>query len=99
MRRGTVSSSSLHGTNIGYSGLLPLSPFPPSFHSPLSFFPSSLLPSPTRAYGEMKEVRTTMPASANSLATSLILRMFSSRSSGVNPRFLFKPVAGEGGKG
>ena len=40
-----------------------------------------------------------MPASANSLATSLILRMFSSRSSGVNPRFLFKPVAGKGGGG
>ena len=42
-----------------------------------------------------------MPASANSLATSLILRMFSSRSSGVNPRFLFKPVVGrgEGGEG
>lgn len=88
MRRGTVSSSSLHGTNIRYSGLLTL---------PSSLHPS--LPSPTRAYGEMKEVRTTMPASANSLATSLILRMFSSRSSGVNPRFLFKPVVGEGGKG
>ena len=48
----------------------------------------------TLVNGEMKEVRTTMPASANSLATSLIRRMFSSRSSGVNARFLFKPACG-----
>ena len=39
----------------------------------------------------MKEERTTIPASANSLATSDILRMFSSRSSGLNPRFLLSP--------
>ena len=45
----------------------------------------------TRRYGDMNDERTTMPASANSLATSEILRMFSSRSSGLNPRFLFRP--------
>ena len=39
----------------------------------------------------MNEDRTTIPASANSLATSEILRMFSSRSSGLKPRFLFRP--------
>ena len=46
----------------------------------------------TLVNGEMKEVRTTIPASANNLATSLIRRMFSSRSSGVKARFLFKPA-------
>ena len=39
----------------------------------------------------MKEERTTIPASANNLATSEILRIFSSRSSGLNPRFLLRP--------
>ena len=41
--------------------------------------------------GEMNDVRQTMPPSAKSLATSEIRRMFSSRSSGVKPRFLFRP--------
>ena len=40
----------------------------------------------------MKEVRTTMPASAKSLATSETLRMFSSLSSGLKLRFLFRPA-------
>ena len=47
----------------------------------------------------MKEERTTMPASANSLATSDILRMFSSLSSGLKLRFLFRPIEREGGRG
>jgi len=34
----------------------------------------------------------TTPLSANNLATSPTRRMFSSRSAGVKPRFLFKPV-------
>ena len=46
----------------------------------------------TLVNGEMKDVRTTIPASAKSLATSLIRRIFSSRSSGVKARFLFKPA-------
>ena len=42
--------------------------------------------------GEMKLVMQTIPPSANSLATSLILLMFSSLSSGEKLRFLFNPV-------
>ena len=45
----------------------------------------------TLVYGEMNEVNTTIPASAKSLATSLIRRMFSSLSLGENPRFLLRP--------
>lgn len=45
----------------------------------------------TLLYGEMKLAMHTRPASANSLATSAIRRMFSSRSSGLKPRFLFRP--------
>jgi len=41
--------------------------------------------------GEMKLVRHTMPPSANSLATSAIRLIFSSRSSGLKPRFLLRP--------
>ena len=41
--------------------------------------------------GEMKETRQTTPASAKSLDTSPILRMFSSRSANENPRSLFNP--------
>ena len=47
----------------------------------------------------MNEDRTTIPASANSLATSEILRMFSSRSSGLKPRFLFRPWSERKGRG
>lgn len=46
---------------------------------------------PTLLKGEMKLVTHTRPASANSLATSAIRRMFSSRSSAEKPRFLFRP--------
>lgn len=41
--------------------------------------------------GEMKLVIQTRPASANSLATSAIRRIFSSLSPGENPRFLLRP--------
>lgn len=40
----------------------------------------------------MKLVMQTIPASANSLATSEILLIFSSLSFGLNPRFLLRPV-------
>ena len=39
----------------------------------------------------MKAVNTTTPESLKSLATSPMRRMFSVRSSGENPRFLFSP--------
>ena len=39
----------------------------------------------------MKLVSETIPPSANNLATSEILRIFSSRSSGVKPRLLLRP--------
>ena len=42
--------------------------------------------------GETKEHNATTPESANNFPTSATLRIFSSRSSGANPRFLFKPV-------
>lgn len=45
----------------------------------------------TLLYGEMKLAMHTSPASANSRATSAMRRMFSSRSSGLKPRFLFNP--------
>ena len=41
--------------------------------------------------GLMKLVRHTIPPSANSLATSEIRRIFSSRSSWLKPRFLLRP--------
>ena len=41
--------------------------------------------------GEIKAVMVITPASANRQATSDILRMFSSLSSGENPRSLFSP--------
>ena len=47
---------------------------------------------PTLWNGEMKLEMQTMPPSAKSLDTSLIRRMFSSLSSGENPKFLFSPV-------
>ncbi|VDP64658.1 unnamed protein product [Schistosoma mattheei] len=39
----------------------------------------------------MKLVRQILFASANNLATSLTRRIFSTRSSSLNPKFLFKP--------
>lgn len=53
---------------------------------------SCMLPSHfTFAKGEMKLVMQTRPASANSLATSAIRRIFSSLSQVENPRFLLRP--------
>ena len=45
----------------------------------------------TFLYGLMKLTKQTTPASAKSLATSPILLMFSSLSSGLNPRSLLRP--------
>ena len=42
--------------------------------------------------GETNEHSATTPESANNRPTSATLRMFSSLSSGENPRFLFNPV-------
>ena len=42
--------------------------------------------------GETNEHNATTPESANNFPTSATLRIFSSRSSGANPKFLFKPV-------
>ena len=42
--------------------------------------------------GETKEHRATTPESANNFPTSATLLIFSSLSSGANPRFLFNPV-------
>ena len=45
----------------------------------------------TLPQGEMKLAMQTSPASANSRATSAMRLMFSSRSPGLKPRFLFSP--------
>ena len=42
-------------------------------------------------YGEINAVIAIVPASTSNLLTSPIRRMFSLRSSGLNPKFLFKP--------
>ena len=42
--------------------------------------------------GDTNEHNATTPESANNFPTSATLRIFSSRSSGAKPKFLFKPV-------